>query len=90
MPEFVLELYISRADPGAADDGAARIQSAAEQLSVEGTSVRYLRTMLLPEEETCFYVCEAASAADMREVARRAGVAADNVAAALISPNERR
>ena len=72
MAEFLLELYVPRADPEAVERGAQRSRRAAEELTREGTPIRYLRSIYVPEDETCFYLYEAASAEVVREAARRA------------------
>jgi Protein of unknown function (DUF4242) len=86
MAEFLLELYASRTEPNAVEAAAERARQAAEQLSLEGTRVRFLRTMFVPEEETCFYLYEAASAADVREAARRAELPSERVVEAIWKP----
>ena len=52
----------------------------AAELSVEGTSVRYVRSIFVPKDETCFLLYEAGSADDVREAASRAGVPFEHVA----------
>jgi hypothetical protein len=86
MAEFLLELYVSRADRHVVEAGSERARAAAEQLTREGTPVRYLRSLFVPEEETCFYFYEAASAGDVREAARRAALPNENVAEAISEP----
>lgn len=87
MAEFVVECYVSRAEAGAVERGAQRIRIAAEELTREGTPVRYARTIFLPEDETCFFICEAASADIVRETARRAAVPFERVAEAVAVSN---
>jgi hypothetical protein len=41
--------------------------------------VRFVRSVFIPEDETCLCVYEAASAEDVRDAARRAGLQVDNV-----------
>ena len=79
MPEYLLELYVARADAPAVEQGAARVRRAAEEYSREGTPIRYLRSIFVPDDETCFHVIEAPSADLVRELARRAGIAPDRV-----------
>jgi hypothetical protein len=86
MAEFLLELYVSRTEPETVEAGAERAQRAAEQLSCEGTPIRFLHTMFVPEEETCFYLYEAASADVVREAARRAELAPESVVEAISEP----
>lgn len=73
MTRFLAEVYVPRSS---ADDScrAARCARAAAELSRQGTSVRYVRTTLLPEDETCFHVFDAPSADAVGEVGRRAGL----------------
>jgi hypothetical protein len=72
MAEFLLEVYMSRADRTKLEAGAGRARRAAEELLGEGTPVRLLRAVFVPEDETCFYFYEAASADAVREAAERA------------------
>jgi hypothetical protein len=79
MPEFLLELYVSRTDAAAVERGAQRAHAAAEEMSREGTRVAYVRSIFAPEDETCFYLYEAASRDAVREAARRAALPAERV-----------
>jgi hypothetical protein len=79
MAEFLLEVYATWTDPRAVDEAARRARSAAVSLASEGPHVRYVRSIFVPEDETCFYVYEAESAGTVREVARRAGLSVDRV-----------
>jgi hypothetical protein len=83
VPEFLVELYVPRDDSAAAARGAARARLAGEELTLEGTPVRYLRSIYVPEDETCFYLYEAASVADVRAAARRAGLPIDHICEAV-------
>jgi hypothetical protein len=72
MPMYVAETYLPRSDALGARAASWRARVAAENLSREGTGVRYVRTTFLPTDETCFHVFEADSAASVEEVSRRA------------------
>lgn len=61
MVTFVLELYVPRERAACLDGLSARVQTAADELRGAGTRVRYLRSIYLPEDETCFVVAEASS-----------------------------
>jgi hypothetical protein len=81
VAEFLLEVYMSRADGATElDDGAGRAHRAAEELLGEGTPVRLLRAIFVPEDETCFYLYEAASADAVREAAERAVLPFERIA----------
>jgi hypothetical protein len=79
-------LYVSRTDAPAVERGAERARLAAEQLAREGTPVRYLRSIFVPEDETCFLLYEATRAEDVEEAARRAAVPFERVAEAVTNP----
>ncbi len=83
MAEFLVELYVSRVDPEAVDRGTVRARSSAEMLTSEGIPVRFLRSIFVPEDETCFLLYEAGSADDVREAARRADLQFERVALAV-------
>jgi Nickel responsive protein SCO4226-like len=83
MAEYLLELYVSREDPCAVASGAERARTAAEELTEEGTPVRYVRAIFVPEDETCFFLYEAGSVEAVREAARRAGLGSERVTEAL-------
>lgn len=83
MAEFLVELYVSRTDGASVEHGAARAWLAAEQLTREGTPVRYLRSIFVPEDETCFYLYEAVTVDAVHEAARRAALPVDRVAEAV-------
>ena len=83
MSEFLLELYVSRSDRGAVLDGADRAGLAAQRLRRDGASIRYLRSIFVPEDETCLFVYEAASIDDVRRAAGLAGLPADHIVEAL-------
>ncbi|MGZ6569387.1 MAG: hypothetical protein ACXVE9_18590 [Solirubrobacteraceae bacterium] len=61
---------------------------AAEELSAQGIPVRYVRSTLVPEEETCFMFYDAPSADLARDAARLARLLFVCVAAALATEAE--
>jgi Nickel responsive protein SCO4226-like len=83
MAEYILELYVSRSDPETVAAGAERARVSAEELTAEGTPVRYVRVIFVPEDETCFFLYQAHSADAVREAAARAGLESDRVTEAL-------
>ena len=83
MTEYLLELYVARANAVAIDQDAQRVRLAAEEHTRQGTPVRYLRSIFVPDDETCYLIFEAGSADAVREVARRASLSFEHVAAAI-------
>ena len=74
MAEFLVELYAACTDGAAADRSAERARLAAEDLRRVGIGVRFLRSIFVPEDETCLLFYEALSAADVQEAVTRAGL----------------
>jgi len=83
VAQFILELYVARTDPTAVDEGAERVRAAAERLSLEGTPVVFLRSIFVPEDETCFLLFEANSIEAVRAAAERANLPFDRVSEAI-------
>jgi hypothetical protein len=83
MAEFLVELYVSRVDAGAVARGAERSRRAAAELTREGTPIRYVRSVFVPEDETCFYLYEASCADAVKEAARRAALPFERVTEAV-------
>ena len=84
MPEFLVELYVPKADRAPVAVWAERLTGAAAELTAEGRPVRLLRSILVPEDETCFLLVEACSAATAREAATRAALSFERVAEATV------
>src|SRR5436190_5204775 len=86
MAQFLVELYVSRTGAAAIESACDSVRVAAEALTREGTRVRYLQSIFVPEDETCFLLCEAGSADGVREAAQRAGIVVERIAVALAQP----
>ena len=87
MVEFLVEVYISQDDAGAAAGHAAAARTAAEEIDRAGTPVRFLRSIFVPDDETCFLLYEAASADVARAAAVRAGLSPARVSEAILAQN---
>lgn len=79
MAEFLVETYIARGDLTGPAKRARRARVVAEQLRREGEPVRYVRSIFVPEDETCFYLFEAPSIDAVFETARRASLRVDRI-----------
>jgi len=82
MADFLAEVYTPRLDGAALAKLVARLKAVAETMSAE-TPVAYLRSIHVPEDETCFHLFEAESAEVVYEAGRRAGLTFDRVAEAV-------
>jgi Protein of unknown function (DUF4242) len=79
MTEFLVEFYLSRTDAEALDRSVRRARLAAEEQTRRGMPVRYLRSMYLPEDETCLLLYEAESAEAVRQAGAMAAVTVERV-----------
>lgn len=73
MPEYLVELYSINANS----------DSAVLACLSEGNSVRYVRSILIPGDETCLHLVEADSPERVAEAFERAGLAADRIVEAV-------
>jgi len=92
MPEYMVELYVSKTERVAIAFWADRVNRAAAELTAEDRPVRLLRSILVPEDETCFLLLDADTAETVRETARRAALQIERVVEAtadLVNPNGR-
>ena len=83
MPQYIVERYVSREAQVAVAEEAALARQAAEQLRREGIQVLYLRSIFVPEDETCFHVYEAESVDSVRAAAARARLPLERVSEAI-------
>jgi len=74
MPEYLVELYCTSADR---DSGAALARLS------EGSSVRYLRSILIPDDETCLHLVEGGSAEQVAKAFEQVGLPADRIVEAF-------
>ena len=81
MTEFLIELYLSPVNPDAVEHLASCARAAAEEQSAKGVSVRYVRSIAVPEEQTCFVFYDAPSRKAASETARLAKFTAVCIAA---------
>jgi hypothetical protein len=86
VPEFLVERYVSQTDEDAVTRDADDALAASVEMTREGTPVRYLRSIFVPEDETCFLLYEAGSADAVRKAALRAGLTFERIAAATVQP----
>jgi hypothetical protein len=66
----------------------ARARESAEQLSAEGTPIRFLRSIFVPEDESCCFLYEAYSASAVGEAGRRAQLAIERIDESVRIPQD--
>lgn len=79
LSRFTLEL--ARPDGGweQLQLATARARRVADELRSEGTPVRFLRSVFVPEDDACFFLYEGPSADAVRAAAARADLRAAHV-----------
>jgi hypothetical protein len=86
MPEFLAEFYLPKSASATVDAGAARARHAAGELAAGGTPIRFIRSIFLPDDETCFFLFEADTVNAVHDAAARAGLRFDHIAAVGAPP----
>jgi hypothetical protein len=83
VPNYLVEVYRAnfRADELSGVGGRAR--TAADELTRQGTPVRFLGSIAVPDDEMCFYLYEAASSTVVGEASRRASISFERVVEAV-------
>ena len=84
MRDFVGEQYVSAEDPDAAARRSRAAREASEQLVLEGTRVRYVHSIFIPDDETCLHLYQAESIEAVHNAARRASLRLERVAEAIV------
>ena len=82
MHEFVAEQYFSRTDAAGARRAAGAARHAAEELARGGMAIELVRSIFIPEDETCLFIYEADSLESVRIGAERSGLVFDRIAQA--------
>ena len=90
MPLYLAELYRASAGSGDLAEAAARARAAPSAMTRAGTRVRYVRSVLIPADETWFLLYDASTAADVLEAAGKAGIRLERVVEAIETEPSRR
>jgi hypothetical protein len=88
VPSYLVETFLPRGEPGERASRERRARSAAEELTREGTRVRFQGSTYVPEDEICFFAFDAPSGRDAALVAQRAGLDPVRVVEAVSSGKE--
>jgi hypothetical protein len=81
--EFVAEHYLSGTDAAAGQRSATAARLAAERLTSEGTAVEFVRSIFIPEDETCMYIYRADSIDAVWAVAERSSLRFERISEAV-------
>jgi hypothetical protein len=88
VPSYLVETYLARGDAGERTARERRARSAAEELAREGASVRFERSIHIPEDEICFFTFEAPTGRAAALAAQRAGLDAFRIVEAISSTED--
>jgi hypothetical protein len=90
VPSFLVETYLARRSASERPARERRARLAADEVTREGTRVRFEHVIHVPEDEICFFVFDAPSALVAAQTAERAGLGAWRVVAVVSSREEQR
>ena len=88
MPSYLVETYLAQGHAAERTAREERARTAAEELTHEGTSVRFQRAFHLPADEICFFVFAAPSSRDAELAAERAELGPIRVVEAIPTGEE--
>jgi hypothetical protein len=77
MPNFLVEIYAP------SSSALSELIEAAKSVVREASGVRYIDSIYVPDDETCFHVFEGPSAAAVQEAARHAALPFQRVVEAV-------
>jgi hypothetical protein len=83
MPIYLVETYLSREAEARLPQLERRAALAAQQAGPNGTDVRLVRSLFVPEDETWFRVYEAVDRDAVERASRLAGIDFERVVAAV-------
>jgi hypothetical protein len=88
VPSYLIETFLARGAAGERQARERRARSAAEQMTREGTRVRFEGSIHVPEDEICFFTFATPSGREAALVAQRAGLEPIRVVEAVPSGKE--
>jgi hypothetical protein len=86
---FALELCRPEEGWEHLDELILRARRAGDELTRAGRHVRFVRSIFVPEDDTCFCVYQAAAVEDVREAARRAALSGQRITEVVSKGGER-
>ena len=78
---YLAEVYLAHV--GEFEATTSPVVAAARAIRREGTPVRHVRSIFVPEDQTCLLLFEAGSPATVQQVTERAGLQVTRVVAAM-------
>jgi hypothetical protein len=79
LARYTVELSSPEAGWAELQQATERARRIAEEMQLEGTPVRFLRSIFVPEDESCFFLYEGPTADAVRDAAARAELGALHV-----------
>jgi hypothetical protein len=89
MASYLVERYLPGLDRGELQHSLERLKTVTAEMRREGTSILYLGSTIVPEDEACFCSFDAPTEAVVREASRRAGLSFDRIVSAVAVANRR-
>jgi hypothetical protein len=88
VPSYLIETFLARGAAGERQARERRAHSAAEEMTREGTRVRFEGSIHVPEDEICFFTFATPSGREAALVAQRARLEPIRVVEAVPSGKE--
>jgi hypothetical protein len=89
MVRYLAEVYAPRGGFAEVREAESRAAAASRAMRREGTRIRYLRSLFVPEDETCFHTFAAESSEIVAAAAERAGLRPVRIVEAVLASEGR-
>lgn len=86
--DFLMELYVSQRDSARVRHWESCARRAAAELAGQEIAVRFVRSIFVPDDETCFLLWQADDAEGVVEAARLAALPYERLSAAQPTPED--
>ena len=83
---YLVELFAPQHDAERLRAEMERIQAAVAAPAASGVAIRYLRSILLPDEETAFHLFEAERSSSVERALQDAGLEVERISTAVAVP----
>lgn len=83
MPGYLVEVFLSPSSVAHAPASRDEVSRAADEITRQGLEIQLTQLILVPEDETCFYLFEASSEQAVRLAVARAGLTFSRLAPAV-------
>jgi N-acetylmuramoyl-L-alanine amidase len=87
VPYYLIEVYVPRARAHEAGATGRRLRAEIAAVHDGDVELRFVRTMLLPDDEACFHVVDSPSRMEVQSICERAGLSSMRIVSVVEDPS---